>query len=60
MSAWSALILETINGFSNLTTQSAEVYIIQIGRTVDNLKFYLCKPLSWDYITQIGKCMLPD
>lgn len=58
MAAWSALILETINGFSNLNAQTAEIYIIQIGRTVDNLKFYLCKTLSWDYITQLGNLFI--
>lgn len=55
MAAWSALILETIDGFANLVNESAEVYIIQIGRTVDNLKFVICKQLSWDYVTELGE-----
>lgn len=55
MAAWSALILETIDGFANLVNESTEVYIIQIGRTMDNLKFVICKQLSWDYVTELGE-----
>uniref|UniRef100_A0AAN0LVY7 G-protein coupled receptor 3 n=1 Tax=Polyphagotarsonemus latus TaxID=1204166 RepID=A0AAN0LVY7_9ACAR len=55
MAAWSALILDTINGYSNLITQSAEIYILQVGKTANNLKFYICKQLSWDYVTQSGE-----
>ncbi len=33
-----------------------EVAMMQTGRTSDDLEFIMCRPLSWDYIIELGKC----
>lgn len=68
MSAWTALVLDRIDvssfrwlynyvDKSNITEKisSSSSNILEEGTTSDGLRFLVCRKLSWDYVTEIGK-----
>lgn len=59
MSAWTALVIEGIDniGSLNLFTSAINVTsksILDEKTTENGLKFYVCRQLAWDYVTEIG------
>lgn len=58
MAAWSALVLDSIDGIGNISGQVAATSILQEGKTFDGLKYLVCKELSWDYVTETGNKLL--
>ena len=58
MSAWSALVLDNLNGLESMTKNKVDMNILQEGKTWNGLRYYVCRELSWDYVTEIGKFYL--
>ncbi|RWS15613.1 sweet-taste receptor-like protein [Dinothrombium tinctorium] len=59
MASWSALVLDSINGITNISGERATTNILEEGKTSDGLRYTTCKELSWDYVTESGElCFL--
>lgn len=54
LAAWTALILDAIDGFNNISGKVASTAILYEGTTTDGLHFLACKELSWNYVTETG------
>ena len=57
LAAWTALILDVIDGIDNIGSRVANSSILMEISTSDALKFRVCKELSWDYVTELGACL---
>lgn len=55
LAAWTALILDVIDGINNISGKVANSRILMEISTADDLKFRVCKELSWDYVTELGE-----
>ena len=58
LAAWTALILDAIDGFNNISGKVASTAILYEGTTSDGLHFLACKELSWNYVTETGTPLL--
>lgn len=58
LAAWTALILDVIDGIDNISGKVANSSILMEISTSDDLKFHVCKELSWDYVTELGECII--
>ena len=54
LAAWTALILDAIDGFNNISGKVASTAILYEGSTSEGLHFLACKELSWNYVTETG------
>lgn len=54
LAAWTALILDAIDGFNNISGKVASTAILYEGSTSEGLNFLACKELSWNYVTETG------
>lgn len=61
LAAWTALLLDSADGFSNMKGQTITQSNIMEEATLPSsgLKFHVCKELSWTYVTELGEvCFL--
>lgn len=58
LAAWTALLLDAAEGFSNMSGKLVSSNIMMEAYTSDGLKFHFCRELSWYYVTEIGQYTL--
>ncbi|XP_053200998.1 probable G-protein coupled receptor 158 [Panonychus citri] len=56
MAAWSSLVIDSMNGLPSMSIgPRVGSLILQEGQTPDGLRYFICKELSWDYVTEAGE-----
>ena len=62
MSAWTALVLDGVDDISQISWLDGIVNLDIKGRNIleekstkDGLRYIVCRKMSWDYVTEIGK-----